>query len=56
VTWLTVAHGTNRRYDGNAVFNCRFVLSQISTWDYLHPNTSGQAVLASVSYAAGVGW
>ena len=34
----------------------QFVLSQVSTWDYFHPNKSGQAVLASVSYAAGFGW
>jgi hypothetical protein len=31
-------------------------LSQVSSWDYFHPNTSGQQVLASVSYAAGFGW
>lgn len=51
-----VAYGANCDFDDNAVFNFPFVLSQVSTWDYFHPNTSGQAVLASVSYAAGFGW
>jgi lysophospholipase L1-like esterase len=50
------AYGTNCTFDGNAVFNYPFVLSQVSTWDYFHPNTSGQAVLASVTYPAGFNW
>ena len=50
------AYGVNCDFDNNAVFNYQFVLSQVSTWDYFHPNTSGQAVLASVSYANGFGW
>lgn len=50
------AYGANCDFDDNAVFNYPFVLSQVSTWDYFHPNTSGQAVLASVSYANGFGW
>jgi lysophospholipase L1-like esterase len=49
-------YGANCKFDGNAVFNYQFVLSQVSTWDYFHPNKSGQAVLASVTYAAGFGW
>jgi lysophospholipase L1-like esterase len=44
------------RYDGGAVFGQQFVFGQLSGWDYFHPNPSGQAVLASVSYAAGFGW
>jgi lysophospholipase L1-like esterase len=51
-----VAYGTNCMFDNNAVFNYPFVLSQLSTWDYFHPNTSGQATLAAVSYAAGFNW
>lgn len=47
---------THCKFDGNAVFNYQFVLSQISQWDYFHPNTTGQAVLADVTYAAGFGW
>ena len=44
------------KYDNGAVFSYPFVLSQISTWDYFHPNTRGQAVLASVTWNAGWGW
>jgi lysophospholipase L1-like esterase len=47
---------THCRFDGGAVFNYPFVLSQLSPWDYFHPNTSGQTVLASVTYAAGFAW
>ena len=50
------AYGSNCLFDNNAVFNYPFSLSQLSTWDYFHPNTSGQQVLASVSYANGFGW
>lgn len=50
------AYGSNCRFDGNAVFGYPFVLSQISTWDYFHPNTSGQAALAGVTWNAGFGW
>ncbi len=51
-----VAYGANCHFDGNAVFNYPFVLSEVSTWDYFHPNTTGQRSLASVSYAAGFNW
>lgn len=50
------AYGSNCDFDDNAVFNYPFVLSQVSTWDYFHPNSTGQQVLASVTYAAGFGW
>ncbi|MEV4466543.1 GDSL-type esterase/lipase family protein [Micromonospora echinofusca] len=50
------AYGPNCDFDDNAVFGYPFTLGQLSTWDYFHPNTSGQQVLASVSYAAGFGW
>ncbi|MFG3707589.1 GDSL-type esterase/lipase family protein [Micromonospora sp. NPDC047670] len=50
------AYGPNCDFDDNAVFGYPFTLSQLSTWDYFHPNASGQRVLASVSYAAGFGW
>jgi lysophospholipase L1-like esterase len=50
------AYGGNCRFDGDAVFNYPFTLSQISGWDYFHPNASGQAILASVSYSAGFNW
>ena len=51
-----VAYGANCAFDNNAVFNFQFVLSQVSTWDYFHPNSTGQAALAQTSYAAGFNW
>jgi lysophospholipase L1-like esterase len=45
-------YGPNCRFDGNAVFGYPFVASQINTHDYFHPNVSGQAVLASVTWDA----
>jgi lysophospholipase L1-like esterase len=50
------AYGPNCDFDGNAVFNYQFTLSQLSQWDYFHPNVNGQAALAQVSYAAGFNW
>jgi len=47
------AYGADCRYDGGAVFGYDFQLSHLSTWDYFHPNTSGQAVLADVTWRAG---
>jgi lysophospholipase L1-like esterase len=44
------------RFDGKAVFSYPFTFSMLSGWDYFHPNTGGQAVLAQVTYAAGFGW
>lgn len=50
------AYGPRCRFDGNAVFNYPFTLSQVSGWDYFHPNAAGQRVLADISYRAGFGW
>jgi lysophospholipase L1-like esterase len=50
------AYGPNCAFDGNAIFNYPFALSQLSTWDYFHPNTSGQAALAQTTYQAGFNW
>jgi lysophospholipase L1-like esterase len=50
------ALSTRCHFDRNAVFNYPFELSQVNTWDYFHPNTAGQATLASVTYAAGFNW
>ena len=47
------AQNVNCKYDGGAVFGYQFVLSQVSGWDYFHPNTSGQAVVADVTWSAG---
>ena len=49
------AYGPRCRFDNNALFNYQFVLSQISAWDYFHPNTTGQRVLASISWAVPAG-
>ncbi|GAA3093693.1 GDSL-type esterase/lipase family protein [Streptosporangium carneum] len=40
------------RTDGGAVFAYRFELSNVNTWDYFHPNTSGQRLLAELTYPA----
>jgi lysophospholipase L1-like esterase len=50
------AYGASCAFDGNAIFNYPFALSQVSTWDYFHPNAGGQAVLAERSNAAGYDW
>lgn len=41
------------KYDGGAVFGYPFTLSQLSQWDYFHPNSAGQAVLATQTWKAG---
>ncbi len=46
----------NCDFDDNAVFNYPFVPSQVSSWDYFHPNKAGQTVLADVTYRNGFGW
>ena len=39
------------RFDDNAVFNYPFTAGNVSRLDYFHPSLSGQAVLASVTWA-----
>jgi lysophospholipase L1-like esterase len=46
-------------FDGNAVFSYQFSLGQLTTWDYFHPNTAGQAALAAVTWSkvsTATGW
>jgi lysophospholipase L1-like esterase len=50
------AYGSNCKFDNNAIFNYPFQLSQVSGWDYFHPNREGQRVLAEVSFANGFTW
>ncbi|MBF9132671.1 SGNH/GDSL hydrolase family protein [Plantactinospora sp. S1510] len=50
------AYGSNCAFDDNAVFNFPFALGQLSSWDYFHPNASGQQALATISYGAGFRW
>jgi lysophospholipase L1-like esterase len=40
------------KFDGNAVYNFSFSSSQVSGLDYFHPSLTGQAALASVTWAA----
>jgi hypothetical protein len=47
---------TRCRHDANAVFNYPFTFSMLSGWDYFHPNTYGQSVLARVTYPVGYAW
>lgn len=41
------------RYDRNVVFNYPFQPSHVTSRDYFHPSTSGQAVLSAVTWANG---
>ncbi len=41
------------RSDGGAVFRTAFSLSQLSQWDYFHPNGAGQRLLADATWRAG---
>ena len=40
-------------FDGYAVYNFRFVRSDVTTRDYFHPSVSGQAKLAEVTWQVG---
>jgi lysophospholipase L1-like esterase len=42
----------NCRWDNYATYNYKFSASQVSTLDYFHPNRSGQAALATVTWNA----
>jgi lysophospholipase L1-like esterase len=41
----------NCRFDQQAVYNYAFSKSQVSKLDYFHPSLSGQAALASITWA-----
>ncbi|HVJ96524.1 MAG TPA: SGNH/GDSL hydrolase family protein, partial [Acidimicrobiia bacterium] len=45
----------NCRFDDNVVFESGFVLGDLAI-DYFHPGVTGQALLATTSYAAGWDW
>jgi lysophospholipase L1-like esterase len=40
----------NCRFDDNAVFLYPFTLQHVSVWDYFHPSTDGQELLADVTW------
>lgn len=44
------------RFDDNAVFAYGLTLDHLSTWDYFHPSTNGQKVLAQLTYERGFDW
>ncbi len=46
-------HTARCRHDGNAVFDHRFDLADVSDVDYWHPSKRGQATLARVAWEAG---
>lgn len=50
------AYGEDCRYDGDATFSYPFELDHLSGWDYFHPNTTGQNILAEVTWSAGFTW
>ncbi len=50
------AYGKACNYDGGAVFATPFTLDEVSKWDFFHPNTAGQKVLAKVTWEAGFRW
>lgn len=47
----------NCHWDGGAVFSYPFALSDLSGWDYFHPDEGGQAILAEQTWkATGIDW
>ncbi|MGR6917764.1 GDSL-type esterase/lipase family protein [[Actinomadura] parvosata] len=50
------AYGPRCRTDGGAVFSYPFTLDHVSKWDYFHPNTAGQRVLAERTFTRGFTW
>jgi lysophospholipase L1-like esterase len=48
----TCAKYARCRWDGWAVYHYQFSASQVSTLDYFHPNLSGQAKLARITWGA----
>jgi hypothetical protein len=46
------AYGPDCRYDGGAVFSYPYTLKHVSAWDYFHPNSEGQKVLARITFDA----
>ncbi|TDD04185.1 SGNH/GDSL hydrolase family protein [Nonomuraea deserti] len=50
------AYGPACRTDGGAVFSFPFTLDHVSRWDYFHPSTAGQRVLAEQTFERGFDW
>ncbi|MEV1177544.1 SGNH/GDSL hydrolase family protein [Nonomuraea sp. NPDC049784] len=50
------AFGPACHTDGGAVFSFAFTLDHLSGWDYFHPNTNGQRILAKLTFEHGFTW
>ncbi|MEQ4717047.1 GDSL-type esterase/lipase family protein [Nonomuraea sp. B19D2] len=50
------AFGPACHTDGGAVFSYRFTFDHLSRWDYFHPNTDGQRILAQLTFEHGFTW
>ena len=49
------AVGPSCVFDDNAVFNYEFTRADVSSWDYFHPDTDGQRILAELTWTAAFG-
>ena len=47
------AYGPLCRFDDKAVFRTSFTRAQLSKWDFFHPSTSGQRLLATITWQSG---
>lgn len=47
------AYGPFCRFDDNAVFRTKFTRGQLSKWDFFHPSTAGQRLLAAITWESG---
>ncbi|MGW5488362.1 GDSL-type esterase/lipase family protein [Streptosporangium sandarakinum] len=47
---VCAAYGPACRFDGNALFDCRFTRDQLSKWDFFHPSASGQRLIAQLTF------
>lgn len=50
------AYGPHCRFDDNAAFDFPFERSDLSGWDYFHPDADAQGALAELTYQAGFNW
>ncbi|MFG1703160.1 SGNH/GDSL hydrolase family protein [Nonomuraea sp. M3C6] len=50
------AFGPGCDTDGGAVFAFPFTLDHVSKWDYFHPNTAGQRIIAEQTFENGFEW
>ncbi len=53
---VCAAYGPQCGTDGGAVFSFPFTLEHVSKWDFFHPSTAGQRVLAAQTFGRGFDW